>query len=687
MKIINRIYKQKLLSTLLTVARQFAAIISVALISFDAMASLRCEQVLSISKAPPQSETLAGIRLLLEKDQRLHVTPMVEKAAQREGSLTGVNLTRPADKVMAWVKHLESISSKAQVNQRVRKAVYETFYAQFVIKPEHVPESYFELQIRLAQERGHGPVEISPAQKDQLIENLIVDQKRSLDLWVDYMLSPDSAMYPMWAKYWMINGMAKLSKFNPENGTFGNRSKETVAPFPELNREALAYVVDALIKRVEGRDLSSIQDPKLIELLPGAQFGKMYAHALSKAGVGQNRKFITNEGRWIVYKQGTDHLPLVKSLEGHNTGWCTAGESTAKSQLSLGDFYVYYSLDTQGRPSVPRVAIRMQGKEIAEVRGVAESQNLDKQISESSIVTTKLKDFGPEADKYVEKDLHMKKLTEIARKSRLGQEVSKDEILFLYEVNGPIKGFGHGKDPRIEEIKLLRDRKSDIAVLFDGKYRKEEISLTAEEALSGKSKLHYGDLDLSGLTSANGLKLPETIFGNLYLWGLTSAEGVRLPETVQGSLILTGLISAPGLILPKNIGGRIDLSGLTSAQGIKFPEVTSELDLGGLTSPIGLQLPKIIKGNLTLMSLPSAQGLKFPETIQGSLYLGGLTSAQGLTLPKTVYGTLNLNGLTSPEGLILPEAVYGDLILNKLQSGKGLRSPIGANVRTKVKFE
>lgn len=612
---------------------------------------------------------------------------MVEKAAQREGRLAGVNLSKPTDKVQAWIQYLEKISSKAQTNQRVRKVVYEALYAQFVIKPEHVPESYFEFQKKLARERGHGQVEVSQDQRLQLIDTLIVEQKRSLDLWIDYILSPDSAMYPMWTKYWMLNGMAKLSKFNPENGTFGNRSKETVTPFPELNREALAYSVDALIKRVEGRDLSSIQDPKLIELLPGTQFGKMYAHALLKAGAGYDRKFPTNEGRWIVYKQGTDHLPLVKSLEGRNTGWCTVGEATAKSQLSRGDFYVYYSLDAQGSPSIPRVAIRMQGKEISEVRGVAESQNLDRQISESGIVNSKLKEFGAQADIYTEKELHMRKLTAIDHKSRLGQDLSREEVLFLYEVNGPIKNFGHQKDPRIEEIKLLRDRKSDIAVLFDGKYRKEEISLTAEEALNGKSKLHYGDLDLSNLTSAKGLKLPETVVGNLYLDGLTSGEGVRLPETVHGLISMASLRSSPGLILPKIVDGGIILEGLKTAQGIKFPDMTSELNLSGLTSAIGLELPKVINGNLSLTSLSSAQGLKFPESIQGGLYLSGLTSAQGLTLPKIIHGTLNLNSVTSPKGLILPKAVYGDLILYKLQSGKGLKAPIGANVRTKVQFD
>ena len=70
-------------------------------------------------------------------------------------------------------------------------------------------------------------------------------------------------------------------------------------------------------------------------------------------------------------------MPLVKSLQGHGTGWCTAGESTARTQLDGGDFYVYYSNDDKGKPIIPRAVIRMNGDSIGEIRGIAHEQNLD----------------------------------------------------------------------------------------------------------------------------------------------------------------------------------------------------------------------------------------------------------------------------------------------------------------------
>lgn len=62
--------------------------------------------------------------------------------------------------------------------------------------------------------------------------------------------------------------------------------------------------------------------------------------------------------------------------------------------------------------------------------------------------------------------------------------------------------------------------------------------------MSGDISYHYGDLDLSDLTSAEGLELPETVGGDLYLRSLTSAEGLKLPKSVGRDLNLSGLTSA-----------------------------------------------------------------------------------------------------------------------------------------------
>ena len=70
-----------------------------------------------------------------------------------------------------------------------------------------------------------------------------------------------------------------------------------------------------------------------------------------------------------------------------------------------------------------------------------------------------------------------------------------------------------------------------------------------------------GDLDLSHLTTAEGVKLPEYVRGWLNLSGLTSAEGLKLPEGIR-RLYLSGLSTAEGLKLPEHVGGDIHLWSL-----------------------------------------------------------------------------------------------------------------------------
>ncbi len=129
-----------------------------------------------------------------------------------------------------------------------------------------------------------------------------------------------------------------------EKKAYPQRSKGTTKPFPDLNREALAYVLDAVEKKYQDQRKDE-NDPEFEKLLQGENFPKLYAWAIEKVTPANPEQLIATKGSWVKYNQGSDHMPLVQSLQGHGTGWCTAGESTAEIQLKGGDFYVYYSFD------------------------------------------------------------------------------------------------------------------------------------------------------------------------------------------------------------------------------------------------------------------------------------------------------------------------------------------------------
>jgi len=291
-------------------------------------------------------EQFSGEQFLHQKDPRLHTSEPVEHEQERKSLADEETTQKPAEKIADWLKVIEKTHTGHRDDPRVLERVKDYYHKEFVIKPEEVPESYFENQKRMAREQGHGDVEIDQGVRDQNIEVIISDQKSTLDNWVDYFTSADADAYPTWAKYWAFNSMLKLSGYDKENKTFAKRDKGTVAPYPDLNREALAYVIDKIIKKVNKEAIPEQADnPEFKKLLDRANFGKLYAYAIEKITPTEENELLNTKGEWIKYPQNSDHMPLVESLQGHGTGWCTAGESTAQAQLQGGDFYVYYSYD------------------------------------------------------------------------------------------------------------------------------------------------------------------------------------------------------------------------------------------------------------------------------------------------------------------------------------------------------
>ena len=210
-----------------------------------------------------------------------------------------------------------------------------------VIKPEDVPENYFELQRRIAREQGHGDIQITSELRQQLVEAVRADQKGSLDKWVEY-LGGDDGSYPDWFKRYTWNSVTRLGKYDKEAGKFGRRDETTVAPYPDLNREALAYVYDNIKKfHVLGEQ---VEDNQLKSLLKEGSFGRLYAHSVLAVTPDNPELRNSTEGSWTIFHQTDDPRTarrLSGSLSSHGTGWCTAGESTAAAQLQIGDFYVF----------------------------------------------------------------------------------------------------------------------------------------------------------------------------------------------------------------------------------------------------------------------------------------------------------------------------------------------------------
>jgi len=539
----------------------------------------------------------------------MHMSDVVMHTAEKQDS--------PEKKISRYMERLENVHEIAKGNSHKMNLLKQFYYQKYVIK--ELPESYINLQKKIYREQGYGEATVTEEVLEKMLKQAQEEQKSSLNYWIEYLTS-DDAMYPMWFKYYAFQGMLGLGKFDKEKSVFTKRTKTMVDGFLELNPEILAQIYTVLSHEIGEYDLDQ-EEIKALE--KGDSFKKLYTYYLTKQGFQTNSN--ETDGIWIKYEQGDNYQELLESIQGKNTGWCTAGKNTCQTQLQNGDFYVYYTKDEEGKYTNPRIAIRMNGKtSIGEVRGVGERQNLEANMVE---ITNKKLDEFPDKEKYQKKVQDMRLLTEIDNKVNNGIELTLDELNFLYEIEDEIIGFGYTKDPRIYEIRQRRNYITDLNTLFSS------------------NKKIYNNLNLSYWNNANGLRLPETVNGNIDLRLLISAVGLTLPETIGGNLHLDDLKSARGLNLSKTIGGNLIFRRLVSVEG--------------------LTLPKTIGGDLYLDSLKSAEALILPKTIGGHLILESLTSAEGLILPEIINETLCLTGLTSTKGLVISQSVFDNIELSE----------------------
>lgn len=432
-------------------------------------------------------------RFLHEKYGELQQSEEIKSAVKRKKAVGERVPNVPEAKIKAYLERFDEILNTEKAGKReygvnlVKNAILDLAVPLRQKSPEDLPENFFDLDKKIAREQGHGDVEITAEMQEQILESTVKDQEASLSLWLDYLASKD-AMYPAWLKYYAIRSIAGLAEFDKEKHEFKKRSKFTRSVFPDLNREALAYVLDAVEKQYgqEPKE-EDIADPEFKKILKGANFAKLYAYAIEKVTPASQEQKEIIKGEWIKYDQGSNHLPLVNSLQGHGTGWCTAGEATAKAQLEQGDFYVYYSNDEQGQPKIPRIAIRMQNDQIAEIRGINAEQNLESALI--GLAQEKAQTL-PGHEHYEKKSSDMKQLTIIEKKMAKSQDLTKDELVFLYEIDGAIEGFGYQKDPRIKELQDKRNKEEDMPVVFKcgpGQIAKSEQEL--KEKLENKEEI------------------------------------------------------------------------------------------------------------------------------------------------------------------------------------------------------
>ena len=344
---------------------------------------------------------------------------------------------------------------------------------------EKVAQGLFQAEKRIAIEQGHGASieqlnteEVLAKYRKAVFEKQDV-QERTLTSWLDY-LQKNDAKHETWFRYFVVRNLAKMGTLNKEKGEYMKRTDYTMAPFPELNSEALGFVYRMLTTGVGSHEfVLDLQDTPeeqvettkklatLRSLIEKKDFAKLYVFAQTETSGALNRESF--QGEWKKFDQGSDYHELEEVLKGKGTGWCTA-EGSARGQLEAGDFHVYFTRGRGGVYSEPRIAIRMEGDTVAEVRGVNHRQELEPMLVETA--QAKYHEL-PGGERFDKQSADMRQMTLLVEKQAGNTAFTKEDLRFLYELDGEIEGFGYDRDPRIAELRLNRDRQKDIPIICD----------------------------------------------------------------------------------------------------------------------------------------------------------------------------------------------------------------------------
>lgn len=366
---------------------------------------------------------------------------------------------------------------------------------KYVVKAERIPKSYED------------PTSVIQAQVN------------SLRVWVKYLTSQEAYQYyPDWFRYWAFRSVLSMGKYLPNKVDFAVRDEpyKTLSPFPELNQEALSFILGAITARFDSDtqtqllerlqfspNASQEQRKKFLDLLElrKPSFRKLYALVLEwiKKKPDEHLLEIT-DGSWQEYNGEEDAQRLVDAIKGHSTGWCIADIEIAEKYLRSNKLSVFFSYSTSAHseneiPTIPRVVIVRKATpngSISEIRGIAKDENLDPFIA--PVVRKKVLSRPDKSDEVFSRKLSDIQNLQIVERKIVNEEVlSKDELIFLYEINRPIEGFGYNKDERITNLRHQRNVRHDAPVILGCK--PTEIAWE-NEPISDHTRAYIGPFSL-----------------------------------------------------------------------------------------------------------------------------------------------------------------------------------------------
>jgi hypothetical protein len=187
-------------------------------------------------------------------------------------------------------------------------------------------------------------------ERKRYLDDFAKNQTSTISEWVSYLKQSD---YPVAFKYLILKAVL-LFNYDYKQNKLIERSDKTIRNFTSFDAASIADLFskksDYLLK-----DFIEIQNENSSKVLSSKESVKS-----------------SGDGKWIKFNGGskTSSEDIAKNSKElsqlvQNTYWCT--KTNSLSQLQDGDFYVYVT-ELNGEV-FPRIAVRMEGDKVGEVRG------------------------------------------------------------------------------------------------------------------------------------------------------------------------------------------------------------------------------------------------------------------------------------------------------------------------------
>ena len=456
------------------------------------------------NKASSRLQNEIGSKVLtlvnFESKHKDIVESSFDKARNKKEKLPGKNNER---RNFAYLSRLDRMVEK--YGDKAEQKLWEASAENLVMDYEDIPEAYWKQQEQILRDNGQGR-ELSRYEKEILAEDLIEKQRESITSWTNY-LGDKNCPYPLWFKVYAFDGISKMSNaLNLDDADYSRRDNTTALSFPKLNAEILAKVYRQInnFYGVDKEDWLSknSDDEKLVSLVKSANFPKLYAKELvdTKVIIKTPERTEDVHGDWFEYKLG-DEEEIASLAEG--TRWCVVDPNVAHNYLVYGEYgnpeeedddyddedyddyeddnyeddedydedyedddikvenpeakFIIFRLEDPNTPGIfasngsASVRLDPDGK-VAEVSGLNEGQA----VEDALVPIVKEKTLSlPGGEKYLQKFDDKQSLIRLDKKMEKGEDLTKEELNFLYELDRPIATLDtyNEEDPRIPELK------------------------------------------------------------------------------------------------------------------------------------------------------------------------------------------------------------------------------------------